>query len=140
MFYDRLIVLCEQKGVSPSRVLAELNISVGNLKRWRDGAEPSKIVQSAQGWLQKEAGVKPEQIEAADNSINNKYKEILKIEVSGTEAEKIQQLFFELYKDYSSMHHNVTTATLTMSDFSNETLDTMNSFSKNNEQLKTLLK
>lgn len=41
MFYDNFISLCEEAGVSPSRVLTNLSISKGSLSRWKNGGEPS---------------------------------------------------------------------------------------------------
>ena len=40
MFYDNFLRLCEDRGVSPTRVLTNLGISKGSLSRWRDGGEP----------------------------------------------------------------------------------------------------
>lgn len=40
MFYDSFIYLCEQKGVSPTKVLDSLAISRGSLFRWRNGGSP----------------------------------------------------------------------------------------------------
>jgi len=40
MFYDSFINLCEIRGVSPTRVLVELNLSKGSLSRWRNGGQP----------------------------------------------------------------------------------------------------
>jgi len=40
MFYDNFINLCEDRGVSPTRVLNELKISKGALANWKGGGEP----------------------------------------------------------------------------------------------------
>lgn len=40
MFYDNYLRICEEKGLSPSRVLTELNISRGSLGRWKTGGKP----------------------------------------------------------------------------------------------------
>jgi transcriptional regulator with XRE-family HTH domain len=40
VFYDNFLRLCEDRGVSPTRVLTNLGISKGSLSRWRDGGEP----------------------------------------------------------------------------------------------------
>lgn len=41
MFYDKFIELCNIKGEKPSPILKKMNISSGNLKRWKDGAGAS---------------------------------------------------------------------------------------------------
>lgn len=41
MFYNNFLNLCEEKGVSPTRVLSAVEISKGALSRWRDGGEPT---------------------------------------------------------------------------------------------------
>lgn len=38
MFYDKLIEICNERGVKPTPVLRKLGISPGNLKRWAGGA------------------------------------------------------------------------------------------------------
>lgn len=40
MFYDSFIALCEERGVSPSKVLDALGISRGGLFRWKNGGAP----------------------------------------------------------------------------------------------------
>lgn len=40
MFYDNFINICEDRGVSPTRVLNELKISKGSLSRWKENGEP----------------------------------------------------------------------------------------------------
>jgi len=40
MFYDNYVKFCEEKGVSPSRVLVDLGISKGSLQRWKEGGQP----------------------------------------------------------------------------------------------------
>lgn len=40
MFYELFLKLCAKKGVSPSKALADMNLSNGNLQRWRDGSSP----------------------------------------------------------------------------------------------------
>lgn len=40
MFYDNFIEICNENGVSPTRVLVALEISRGNLTRWKNGVEP----------------------------------------------------------------------------------------------------
>lgn len=37
MFYDRFVIVCENAGVSPSKVLTDLDISKGSLSRWKEG-------------------------------------------------------------------------------------------------------
>lgn len=37
-FYDKFIELCAERGVKPTPVLKAINISPGNLKRWKNGA------------------------------------------------------------------------------------------------------
>ena len=44
MFYNTFVSLCEEKGVSPSRLLGELGISKGGLSRWREGTEPTNPI------------------------------------------------------------------------------------------------
>lgn len=39
MLYDGFMRICEERGVSPSRVLSELNISRGSLGRWKEGGD-----------------------------------------------------------------------------------------------------
>lgn len=41
MFYDSFISICEDRGISPTKVLVELDISKGSLSRWRDGGNPT---------------------------------------------------------------------------------------------------
>jgi transcriptional regulator with XRE-family HTH domain len=40
MFYDNLLSLCQQKNVKVTNVVAELNISSGNLSKWKAGVLP----------------------------------------------------------------------------------------------------
>ena len=41
MFYDQLLKLCKEKGVKPTPVIKELNISTGTLSQWKNGAIPN---------------------------------------------------------------------------------------------------
>ncbi|MBP1563710.1 MAG: helix-turn-helix transcriptional regulator [Oscillospiraceae bacterium] len=41
MFYDKFVELCNIKGEKPSPILKKLDISSGNLKRWKSGAGAS---------------------------------------------------------------------------------------------------
>lgn len=40
MFYDSFVSLCEDRGVSPSKVLDALGMSRGSLFRWKNGGAP----------------------------------------------------------------------------------------------------
>lgn len=40
MFFDKFMGLCEERGVSPTRVLVSLGISKGSLTRWKSGGAP----------------------------------------------------------------------------------------------------
>lgn len=40
MFFDRLKELCETKGIRMSNLLKELNMSPGNITRWKNGTVP----------------------------------------------------------------------------------------------------
>lgn len=40
MFYDRFLRECAKKGITPSKVLDELNISRGNMGKWKSGGQP----------------------------------------------------------------------------------------------------
>lgn len=44
MFYDNFISLCEDAGVSPSKVLSDLSIGKAGLSRWREGVEPTNPI------------------------------------------------------------------------------------------------
>ena len=41
MFYDNFLSACEDTGLAPSRVLSDLKIGKGALKRWREGGDPN---------------------------------------------------------------------------------------------------
>jgi hypothetical protein len=40
VFYDSFIKLCEEIGISPTRVVVESGLSKGSFTRWKDGGEP----------------------------------------------------------------------------------------------------
>jgi len=40
VFYDNYLKICEEKGISPSRVLNDLKISKGSLSNWKNGSDP----------------------------------------------------------------------------------------------------
>ncbi len=40
MFYETLLKLCDQKGVKITNVVKELNMSSGNMTRWKSGILP----------------------------------------------------------------------------------------------------
>ena len=40
MFYDNFIKLCEEIGLSPSRVVVQAGLSKGSIARWKDGGAP----------------------------------------------------------------------------------------------------
>lgn len=41
MFYANFIRICADSGIKPTPLLQQLNISKGNLSKWRDGAIPN---------------------------------------------------------------------------------------------------
>ena len=41
MFYDDMYRVCNEKGTKPSIVLRELNMSTGNMTKWKGGASPT---------------------------------------------------------------------------------------------------
>lgn len=40
MFYDNFIKLCEEIGLSPTRVVVQAGLSKGSISRWKEGGEP----------------------------------------------------------------------------------------------------
>ena len=40
MFWENFFILCNNKGVSPSQVSADLNLSSGAITKWKNGATP----------------------------------------------------------------------------------------------------
>lgn len=40
MFYERLKILCDEKGITITNLVAELNMSSGNLSKWKRGKTP----------------------------------------------------------------------------------------------------
>lgn len=41
MFYDDVYRVCNEKGTTPTQVLREVNMSTGNISKWKQGASPS---------------------------------------------------------------------------------------------------
>jgi transcriptional regulator with XRE-family HTH domain len=41
MFYDRLKMICDEKGVKMTPLLKELGISPGNTEKWKNGTLPN---------------------------------------------------------------------------------------------------
>ena len=41
MFYDDVYRVCNEKGTKPTIVLRELNLSTGNISKWKGGTSPS---------------------------------------------------------------------------------------------------
>lgn len=41
MFYDDMYRVCGEKGKTPTEVLRELNMSTGNISKWKAGASPT---------------------------------------------------------------------------------------------------
>lgn len=46
MFYERYVLLCNEKGVSPSRAALNNGISKTSVTRWKDGAMPNSEILS----------------------------------------------------------------------------------------------
>ena len=40
MFYEKLQVLCQERGIPPSALAKELGLSTGNLSKWKNGRRP----------------------------------------------------------------------------------------------------
>lgn len=40
MFYDRLVDLCQKNGIKVTNLVSELNLSSGNLSKWKMGGQP----------------------------------------------------------------------------------------------------
>ena len=40
MFYEKLQVLCQERGITPSALAKELGLSTGNLSKWKNGGRP----------------------------------------------------------------------------------------------------
>jgi transcriptional regulator with XRE-family HTH domain len=41
MFYDDIYRVCNEKDTKPTAVLRELNLSTGNISKWKNGASPT---------------------------------------------------------------------------------------------------
>lgn len=44
MFYERFMVLCLEKNLSPTAAIQEIGLSTGNLKNWKNGRVPKPEV------------------------------------------------------------------------------------------------
>ena len=40
MFYEKLQLLCQERGITPSALAKELGLSTGNLSKWKNGGRP----------------------------------------------------------------------------------------------------
>ena len=45
MFFDKLQAVCDEKGIAMSALLDQVNMSRGNIARWRDGLTPKPSTQ-----------------------------------------------------------------------------------------------
>lgn len=41
MFYDEMYRVCQEKGTKPTAVLRELDMSTGNISKWKGGTSPT---------------------------------------------------------------------------------------------------
>lgn len=40
MFYEKVLILCKNKGISPSKLMDDLKMSRSNFEKWEHGATP----------------------------------------------------------------------------------------------------
>lgn len=89
--------------------------------------DPETVVESAKEWLE-ENDVDFSEIEAIQKTIDDEYKEIIAIDISGSEAEKIKELYDELYDGYRELSRVVVSPPTNADEFAdvfNGSIDTI---------------
>lgn len=96
------------------------------------------MAQKAEDWLNEKAEVSAGTVKENYDAICESYRQIIKTEIEGKEAEKILETFDELFVTYSNLYLLVTSPSGSINIFADSFNDYTNSIKNNNSLLDTL--
>ena len=95
--------------------------------------------QNAMEWLEEETDETAESLSTRHDTITNLYKEISFAEIDGTEAEKLQEVFEEMYDNYCLIYNAAMSPSGDIDSFTSKTNDAVRDFKASKSKLETLL-
>ena len=122
--YKNLVIECQTEINDAALILS--NTGSYQVSFWETLGELSdEMVDRSFEWLSENSDDTRQTVDAAYDSIRNKYKNITLIEVEGNEGEEIQTHFEKLYETYNTMYLQVTSPSGTISTFASEFSDSV---------------
>jgi len=101
--------------------------------------EYEEMAAEAEEWLNKKAEIDSGTLSKNYAEIGKKYKEVIKVEVVGTEANEIHENIIEMYKAFDALYLLVTSPSGDISDFADSFNEYSETIKRQDSMLSTLL-